>query len=126
MNSAFGKYASRAAFAAFAMSFAGTCLAGEYDGHWRLWDSKGAPFEVDLHADGKADGTHNDAMKHGTWAEEGGAAVIHWNTGWTTRIARQGQGYEKTAFKPGAAMTDKPTNHSAAVKAVAPAPGAGK
>ena len=95
-------------------SLAGLAHAGEFDGHWQLWDTKGQPFEVTLSAGGKADGTHNDAMKHGTWSQEGDAAVIHWDTGWTTRIARQGQSYVKTAYKPGTTPADPPTNHSEA------------
>jgi hypothetical protein len=87
-------------------------VAGEYEGRWELQDSSGHPFEVSLHADGRADGTHNDAMKHGTWSEQGGAALIHWDTGWTTRIFKDGQGYAKTAFKPGTTPSDQPANHS--------------
>lgn len=118
----FGRKAARVAIGALCMGIASGALAGEYDGQWQLKDSQGKPFEVSLHADGTADGTHNDAMKHGTWSEEGGAAVIHWNTGWTTRIARQGQEYVKTAFKPGTSLADKPTNHSDAKRIDAPAP----
>jgi len=87
-------------------------LAGEYDGRWELKDSWGKPFEVTLRPDGTADGTHNDAMKHGNWAEADGAAVIHWDTGWTTRIAHDGKAYVKTAYKPGTTPADKPTNRS--------------
>ena len=88
--------------------------AGDYEGQWELKDTGGRTFEIWLHPDGKADGTHNEAMKHGTWAEEGGAAVIHWTTGWTTRIVKDGARYVKTAFRPGTAPGDKPTNHSEA------------
>ncbi len=86
--------------------------AGEYEGRWELKDSSGHPFEVWLHRDGTADGTHAKAMKHGTWSEQAGAAVIHWSTGWTTRIARDGQSYVKTAYRPGTTPADKPTNRS--------------
>ena len=94
----------------------GSVLAGEYGGSWELNDSNGKPFEVTLSEDGTATGTHNDSMKDGTWKEEDGAAVIHWNTGWTTRIAKQGNKYVKTAFKPGLLLSDKPTNISEAKK----------
>ena len=94
----------------------GSVLAGEYDGSWMLNDTNGKPFEVTLNKDGTASGTHNTSMKDGTWKEEDGAAVIHWNTGWTTRIAKQGNKYVKTAFKPGSSLSDKPTNTSDAKK----------
>jgi len=35
----------------------------------------------------------------GTWTEADGAAVIKWDTGWTTKIMKQGDGYKKEAFK---------------------------
>lgn len=93
-----------------------SALAGEYEGSWVLNDSQGNPFEATLSKDGSASGTHGDAMKHGTWKEKDGAVVIHWNTGWTTRIEKQGDKYVKTAFKPGAPLTGKPTNTSDAQK----------
>lgn len=94
------------------LALARAASASEFEGHWQLNDSAGHPFEIWLHKDGSADGTHNEAMKHGTWSEEGGAAVIHWSTGWTTRIAHDGEGYSKTAFKPGTTPSDSPANHS--------------
>ena len=103
---------ARCAFGMCFLALAQASLAGEYEGRWELKDTSGKAFEVWLHPDGTADGTHNDAMKHGTWSEEAGDAVIHWSTGWTTRIARDGQGYVKTAYKPGTTPADKPTNRS--------------
>lgn len=97
-------------------ALAQAAFAGEFEGHWQLRDSNGSPFEIWLHPDGTADGTHNDAMKHGTWAQDGGAAVIHWTTGWTTRIAKDANGYSKTAYKPGTTPADKPSNSSEAKK----------
>lgn len=91
-------------------------VAGEYEGSWLLNDTHGGPFEATLSKDGSASGTHGDAMKHGTWQETDGAVVIHWTTGWTTRIAKQGDKYVKTAFKPGASLTDTPTDISEAKK----------
>jgi hypothetical protein len=102
--------------AVFCLGFAQASIAGEFDGTWRLKDSSGKPFEATLNTDGTATGTHNDTMKQGTWKEDNGAAVIQWNTGWTTRIAKKGHHYVKTAFKPGVSLTDKPTNTSSAKK----------
>lgn len=101
---------------AMCIGFSGNALAGGYGGKWMLNDTNGAPFEITLKKDGTATGTHKDTMKHGTWKEEDGAAVIHWDTGWTTRIAKDGDKYVKTAFKPGASLSDTPTNTSEAKK----------
>lgn len=100
----------------FLICFSNIVAAGEFEGSWILDDSNGKPFEATFSHDGKASGTHGDAMKHGTWKEENGAAVIHWTTGWTTRIEKKGDKYVKTAFKPGASLTGAPTNTSSAVK----------
>jgi len=108
------------------LALAQAVLAGEYEGQWELKDTSGKTFEIWLHPDGKADGTHNEAMKHGTWTEDGGAAVIHWSTGWTTRIAKDAQGYKKTAFKPGTTPADKPTNSSEAKRIGVPGVESGK
>lgn len=56
------------------------------------------------------------SMKHGTWKEADGAVLISWKTGWTTRIAKQGDKYVKTSFKPGTSITDTPTDTSEAKK----------
>ncbi len=91
-------------------------LAGEYEGSWLLYDTHGGSFEALLSKDGSASGTHGDSMKHGTWKEVDGAVVISWKTGWTTRIAKQGDHYVKTSFKPGTTVTDTPTDTSEAKK----------
>ncbi|OIQ87419.1 hypothetical protein GALL_307140 [mine drainage metagenome] len=116
MATRFNKVSVLLAVIALFIGFAGNALAGDYEGKWILNDTNGAPFEATLSKDGTASGTHKDAMKHGTWKEEDGAAVIHWNTGWTTRIAKQGNKYVKSAFKPGASLQDTPTNTSEARK----------
>lgn len=101
---------------ALAFSTSGAVLAGEFEGGWVLNDSNGKPFDVSLNADGTASGTHNDSMKEGTWIEVDDAAIIHWNTGWVTRITRQGDKYFKQAFKPGTSLSDNPANTSDAQK----------
>lgn len=98
------------------IGISGNAAAGQYEGSWTLEDSSGKPFQANINKDGTASGTHGNAMKHGTWKEENGAVVIHWDTGWTTRIEKKGDKYVKTAFKPGASTSDKPTNTSGAVK----------
>lgn len=87
-----------------------------YEGSWMLYDTHGGGFEATLSPDGTASGTNGDSMKHGTWKEVDGAVVISWKTGWTTRIAKQGDKYVKTSFKPGTTITDTPTDTSEAKK----------
>lgn len=111
MATKFNKASVLLAMVALLIGFSSSVLAGEYGGSWMLNDTNGDPFEITLNKDGSAAGTHQDTMKHGTWTEADGAAVIYWNTGWTTRIAKDGNKYVKTAFKPGAALTDMPTNN---------------
>lgn len=91
-------------FASFAES--------EFEGVWAVKSSGGKPFEITLAADGKATATLAEAMV-GTWKQEGDSAVITWDTGWTTKITKEGDRYVKTAFKKG--ETD-PANTSDAQK----------
>ena len=98
------------------LGFSNNAIAGEFEGSWTLYDTHGGSFEAILSADGSASGTHGDSMKHGTWEESDGAVIIHWNTGWTTRISKQGDKYVKTAFKPGTSVTDTPADTSEAKK----------
>jgi hypothetical protein len=102
--------------AATLVALSSNAFAGDFEGTWLLDDTSGKPFEAILKTDGTASGTHGDAMKQGTWKEEEGAAVIHWNTGWITRIVKHGDHFMKEAFKPGSAPGDKPTNTSGAKK----------
>ncbi|HEU0018088.1 MAG TPA: hypothetical protein VFQ31_06990 [Methyloceanibacter sp.] len=95
-------------------SFASFAASG-FEGTWAVKDTQGQPFEITLAADGKATSTMPQADK-GTWKEEGGAAVISWDSGWTTKIAKEGDKFVKTAFKKGAPLHGPPTNSSAAVK----------
>lgn len=110
------KIPSMLAAAFLLAAFSGSVLAGEFDGTWKLKDTHGKSFEVTLNKDGTATGTLEMLTDTGSWKEEGGAAVINWKTGWTTRIAKKGNKYVKSAFKPGAELTGKPTNTSDASK----------
>jgi hypothetical protein len=108
----FKKASALLAIITICISFSTSALAENFAGSWILEDTGGKPFEAVLGEDGKASGTHGDSMKHGTWKEEDGAAVIHWDTGWTTRISKHGEHFIKEAFKPGGSLSDKPTNTS--------------
>jgi hypothetical protein len=96
-----------ASFASFASS--------EFEGVWAVKNTKGEPFEITLAGDGTATSTLPEADK-GTWKEEGSAAVISWDSGWTTKIAKEGDKFVKTAFKKGAPLDGPPTNTSDAMK----------
>ena len=89
--------------------------ASEFEGVWATKDSHDRPFEITLSADGKATSTQEKA-KEGTWKEEGGAAVISWTTGWTTKIIKEGDHYIKAVFKKGVPLDGPPSNKSDAVK----------
>ena len=98
------------------LAFSNIAFAGEFDGTWLLSDTHGGPYKATLTLDGKASGTHGDAMKHGTWKEENGVVLIEWTTGWKTRISKDGNNYIKTSFKPGTTTSDTPTDTSKATK----------
>ena len=89
--------------------------ASEFEGVWTVKNNKGDPFEITLAADGKATSTLPEDPK-GTWKEEGSAAVISWDSGWTIKLAKEGDKFVKTAFKKGAPLDGPPTNTSDAVK----------
>jgi hypothetical protein len=115
MVTKFNKFAALLSVVLF-LGISTNVLAGEYEGSWLLYDTHGGGFEATLSKDGSASGTHDDSMKRGTWKEVDGAVVISWKTGWTTRIAKQGDKYVKTSFKPGTTITDTPTDTSEAKK----------
>lgn len=94
-----------------AASFAGS----EFEGTWKVADTAGKNYEITLAADGTAKGTQQEGQK-GTWKAEGSAAIISWDTGWTTKISKDGDKFKKTAFKKGEPLTGTPTNSSPAEK----------
>jgi hypothetical protein len=53
---------------------------------------------------------------NGTWKEDGNAAVITWDTGWTAKITKEGNQYKKTAYSKGQSLDAPPANSSAAEK----------
>ncbi len=86
-----------------------------FEGVWRVKDTAGHPFEITLSSGGIAKATRGEGMS-GTWKEEGNSAVINWNTGWTTKITREGNRFVKTAYGKGHSLTATPTNTSDAEK----------
>lgn len=98
--------------AAAAFAFAGAAFAEHhFTGTWKVKDSSGADFEIMLGKDGAASANRGSEGMNGKWVEKDGAAVITWDTGWTTKITKQGDHYKKTAFEG-----DKEKNSSDAMK----------
>lgn len=95
---------------ALVMAGAGAAFAGDWAGKYVTEDSKGHTFNIALAADGKATGEKQGHAMEGTWTNENDAAVIKWTTGWTTVLSRDGDGYRKTVYRPGLALTDEPTH----------------
>jgi hypothetical protein len=106
-----------AVLAAVALALTGVAsfAASQFEGKWKVTDTAGKAFEITLASDGTAKADRGEGMT-GTWKEEGGAAVITWDTGWTTKVSKDGDKYTKAAFKKGEATDGKPANSSAAEK----------
>ncbi len=95
--------------------FTGAALAGEgFAGVWSVKDTDGKDFNITLTADGKASAERSGEGMSGTWKKDGDAAVITWNSGWTTKIKKSGDGYVKSAYGKGVPLDGEPTNTSAA------------
>lgn len=90
--------------------------ASVFEGVWTVKDTDGKPFEITLSADGSAKASRGEGMV-GTWKDDGSAAVITWNTGWTTKIMTDGNQYKKAAYGKGQLVDGKPSNTSDAEKA---------
>jgi hypothetical protein len=89
--------------------------ASAFEGAWKVTDTAGKPFEITLAGDGTAKANRGEGMV-GTWKEEGNAAVITWDTGWTTKIMKDDDHYKKTAFSKGQPANGEPANTSEAEK----------
>jgi hypothetical protein len=88
--------------------------ASEFEGIWKVKDTKGEPFEITLSADGSAKATLKGMT--GTWKQESGAALITWDTGWTTKLTKEGDHYKKTTWDKGKPLDGPPTDSSDAQK----------
>jgi hypothetical protein len=116
-KSTFAKVAAATLAVVFAIaltSFA-TFAASQFEGVWKVQDTSGKPFQITLSADGSAKADRGEGLT-GTWKEEGGAAVIKWDTGWTTKITKEGDKFKKTAYDKGKPLDGPPTNSSDAEK----------
>jgi hypothetical protein len=91
---------------------AGAALAAtEFEGTWKTQDTKGNAFEIVLSADGKAKGNRAEEGLTGTWKADGDSALITWDSGWMTKIVKEGDKYKKLAFEKGA--SDGSPTHTA-------------
>jgi hypothetical protein len=94
-----------AAFAAIAFAIALTSAAGfaasGFVGKWKTTDTEGKLFTIWLSDDGKAKGDRANEGLSGMWKEEGAAAVVTWDSGWVTKITKDGDSYKKSAEKDG-------------------------
>jgi hypothetical protein len=75
--------------------------ASGFVGKWKVTDTKGEPFAIWLSDDGTAKGDRSGEGLSGMWKEEGDAAVITWDSGWVTTIAKDGDGYKKSTAQDG-------------------------
>jgi hypothetical protein len=103
-----------AVFSVAVTSFS-SLAASDFEGVWKVTDTGGQSFEITLSDNGAAKANRGEGMV-GTWHEEGGAAVITWNTGWTTKIMKEGDKYRKAAYSKGQPLDAKPTNSTDAQK----------
>ena len=103
LNQLFGTTAAALAltFALGAAAFAAEGFVGKY----KTTDTDGKPFTIWLSDDGSAKGDRADEGLQGMWKEDGNAAVITWDTDWTTKLTKDGDKYTKTAMKNGKPAT---------------------
>ena len=90
----------------------GAALAATaFEGTWKTQDTKGNAFEIVLSADGKAKGNRAEEGLTGTWKVDGNSALITWDSGWMTKIVKEGNQFKKLAFEKGA--SDGTPTHTA-------------
>ena len=94
-----------AALFAFALTVASGIGATQFEGTWNTQDTKGNPLKITLSADGKAMGDRAGEGLSGTWKAEGDSVVINWDSGWVTKIVKQGDKFQKQSFEKGASGT---------------------
>jgi len=79
-------------------------------GTYKTQDTQGNPMTITLAENGIASGDRAGESLDGSWKEEeGGTVVINWSDEWSTRIAKDGDKYTKTAYK-GGSMDGEPVS----------------
>ena len=94
---------------AVALTAASAFAGSQFEGTWTTQDTKGNPLKITLSADGKASGDRAGEGLNGTWKAEGDMAVINWDSGWVTKLVKQGDKFQKQAFEKGASDTPSHT-----------------
>ena len=104
------KYAAVLAATAFAFTLASCDAPSEGDagtdgsgfvGTFKTQDTQGNPMTITLDEEGSASGERGGEEISGSWMDEGGTAVITWSDNWTTKIAKDGDSYSKSAYQDG-------------------------
>ena len=114
-----GKTTTAAVALAFAIALAAcgnNTSSSQYAGTWKTMDTGGGDFDITLAADGNATGNRPGETLTGSWNEDGGAAVIKWDSGWTTKIAKEGDAYKKTGYEKDASAAPSSTSDAVKVK----------
>ncbi|MEM7191823.1 MAG: hypothetical protein AAF405_02965 [Pseudomonadota bacterium] len=70
-------------------------------GNYTTKDTKGNDMAITLADEGAATGTLEGKTLTGSWKVEGDTVTITWTDGWTTKLTKDGDGFNKTAFKGG-------------------------
>jgi hypothetical protein len=101
----FSKIAAVLAAAILAVALA-SCSAPSGDSGWagtyKTQDTQGNAMEVVLEENGSATGTRQDEHLDGSWkADDDTSVTITWDETWSTKIAKDGDTYTKTAYKDG-------------------------
>ena len=91
-------------------------FASDWTGKYMTEDTKGNAMSITLADDGKATGAKLGHVLSGNWTNDHDAAVIKWDTGWTTKLSKDGDRYKKTAYRVGTSMQEDPTHTGSAEK----------
>jgi hypothetical protein len=87
-------------------------------GEWTVGDGVGGKFTISLKSDGSAHKTTGGP--NGTWTVANGEAQITWDDGWHDVIRKVGAKFQKAAYSPGSAFSEKPSNVADAEKHAEP------
>lgn len=89
---------------ALAIGVGAAIAASAFVGKFDTTDTDGKPFTIWLSDDGTAKGDRANEGLQGVWKEEGNAAVVTWDSGWVTKLTKDGDAYSKSAEKDGKAV----------------------
>src|SRR5689334_20364566 len=89
--------------------------ASVFEGVWTVEDTGGNKFEIVLSSNGTAKSNLRPDMI-GSWKEQDDAAVIMWETGWTTKIVKSASQYLHLAYRPHSPPNGPPAGSSKAQK----------